>query len=273
MHLRFTPRKYMSVIRDPILNCSPWRKLSFFICIRADSIDEGCIPLLRSRSNPNPYTNPLAPFLSDMEAARDFLRNGPFFWSSFTPKRVPRALGHFLSDSRVAEDVDSEFDDRILLCHVPLRGAEAESFKGKGVDLSGIDFSIDDSVLPEWDPNLAFGDDSGSSDLPLPDFDWFFADLPTDLDPPPLGEEWRRLEAVAEGSHMINGGLNILSSDLEEGNKEAMVYHFKAGKEEKDLAHMQKEVLERESRLARDHARAISRAETRGRREVVAVMS
>ncbi|KAF2607731.1 hypothetical protein F2Q68_00044543 [Brassica cretica] len=32
-------------------------------------------------------------------------------------------------------------------------------------------------MLPGWDPNLAFGDGSGTSEVPIPDFDDFFAGL------------------------------------------------------------------------------------------------
>ncbi|CAH8358174.1 unnamed protein product, partial [Eruca vesicaria subsp. sativa] len=80
------------------------------------------------------------------------------------------SLACFLFDFQVAEDVDLDSDDPTP-CHVPLRGTRAESFKGKGIDLGGKEFSVDDSVLPGWDPNLAFGDGSGLSDLPLLHFD------------------------------------------------------------------------------------------------------
>ena len=60
-------------------------------------------------------------------------------------------------------------------------------------------------MLPGWDPDLAFGDGSGTSEVPIPDFDDFLAGLPSSFDAPPTTNESGRPKVVAEGSRIING--------------------------------------------------------------------
>ncbi|KAG5375340.1 hypothetical protein IGI04_039936 [Brassica rapa subsp. trilocularis] len=270
---RLVPRKFMSVVKKFISNFNSWKKFFFFVRIDAASVKESCIPLFRRLPNDRPFINPLAPFPEDIISVRDLLRNGPFFWTSFTPKRVRKALRFVQPGPALDADTgsDSEPDDQNPV-EAPTAAPESSSWKGKDVDLGDIEFSMDDSMLPGWDPNLTYGDGSGSSEAPIPDFDDFFAGLPSGFDAPPPTKESARPRVVAEGSRIINGVLNLLGSAIEAGHREAMVYRFKAEKAERDLARMQGEMLEREAQLTRDHARAVRKAERKGKREIVEVM-
>ncbi|KAF2580930.1 hypothetical protein F2Q68_00004572 [Brassica cretica] len=270
---RVVPRKYMTVIKGLISNSSSWTKFFFFVRVNAASFEENCIPFFRSKPNDSPFINPLFPFPEDVIEMRDLLRNGPFFWTFFTPRSVRKALRLVHPDLGVGVEADSDSkSDDPAPCDVPVEETNVRSSKGKGIDLGDIEFSVDDSILPGWDPNLSYGDGSGSSKVPIPDFDEFFAGLPSSFDPPSSMDELGRSKVVAEGSRIIKGGMNMLGSALEASHREAMVYRFKAEKAEKDLARMQNEILERDSKLANDHDKAVRRAERRGRRENVEVM-
>ncbi|KAL0826011.1 hypothetical protein Bca101_049688 [Brassica carinata] len=246
---RLVPRNFMSVVKGFTSNFNSWRKFFFFVRVDAASVEESCIPLFRRLPNDRPFINPLAPFPEEIIAMRDLLRN------ETRSESEPEDQGPNAGPNAAPTIVTGP-----------------NSSKGKDIDLGDLEFSVDDCMLPGWDPNLAFGDESCSSEVPILNFDDFFAGLPSGFDAPQATSELGRPKVVAEGSRISNGVLNLLGSATEASHREAMIYRFKVEKAEKDLARMRDEMLARDAQLARDHARAVRRAERKGKREIVEVM-
>ncbi|KAF3522270.1 hypothetical protein F2Q69_00046394 [Brassica cretica] len=237
---RLVPRNFMSVVKEFTSNFNLWKKFFFFVRTDAASVERSCIPLFWRLPNDRPFINPFALFPEDIITVRE--------------------TG---SDS----EPDDEGPDA-----APTVATGLNSSKGKDIDLGDIEFSVDDSMLPGWDSDLAFADGSGTSEVPILDFGDFFAVHPWGFDVPPATNESGRPKVIAKRSRIINRGLNLLGSAIEESHIEAMIYRFKAEKPEKDLARMRDEMLARDAQLARDHARAVRKAERKGKREIVEMM-
>ncbi|KAL0705692.1 hypothetical protein Bca4012_072117 [Brassica carinata] len=235
------PEGFFTCYEAFVVRCRLWFPIPEII-VHAASVEESCIPLFRRLPNDRPSINPLAPFPEDIIAMRDLLRNGPFFWTSFTPKRVRKALRFVHPGPALGGETrsDSEPEDQGPNAGpnaAPTIATGPNSSKGKDIDLGDLEFEV-----------------------PIPDFDDFFAGLPSGFDAPQATSESGRPRIVAEGSRIINGGLNLLGSAIEASHREAMVYRFQAEKAEKDLARMRDEMLARDAQLARDHARAVRKA-------------
>ena len=135
-----------------------------------------------------------------MFAKRDLLRNGPFFWDSFTLDRIRNAVALYqsrgISRPLRASDMDKPHPDA-----VPDQRERVRPRKDKGIALEDRNFVSEDLPLPGW--NLCFtpGDGSGTSEAPLPDD--FFANLHPGFTTPASLDEASRREVFAEGSRLI----------------------------------------------------------------------
>uniref|UniRef100_A0A0D3D7Z7 DUF1204 domain-containing protein n=1 Tax=Brassica oleracea var. oleracea TaxID=109376 RepID=A0A0D3D7Z7_BRAOL len=183
----------------------------------------------------------------DLFAKRDLLRNG-----------ISRPLR--------ASDMDEPH-----LNAVPDQRERVRPRKDKGIAPEDRNFVSEDLPLPGWNPGFTPGDGSGTSEAPLSND--FFANLPPIFTTPASLDEASRREVVAEGSRLINEGMQVFNSTLDRSFREARLSHFKAEEIERKFIRFQNEVAERERRQAESHSQALIRAEMKGRRAIAAELA
>ncbi|KAF2559069.1 hypothetical protein F2Q68_00016467 [Brassica cretica] len=173
-----------------------------FLCSNRWRIRQGELsPLVPCRMELSSCVLPTIPM--DLFDKRDLLRNGPFFWDSFTLDRILNAVALYRSQgiSRPlrASDMDEPHPNA-----VPDQRERVRPRKDKGIALEERNFVSEDLPLPGWNPGFTPGDGSGTSEAPLPDD--FFANLPRGFTTPASLDEASRREVVAEvGSTTVSG--------------------------------------------------------------------
>ncbi|KAF2601315.1 hypothetical protein F2Q70_00027046 [Brassica cretica] len=180
-----------------------WYERFFYVRIDGASVEENCLPFFRGKWNFDHANSILSATPRDLFAKRDLLRNGPFFWDSFTLDRIRNAVALYrsrgISRPLCASDMDEPHPDA-----VPDQRERVRPRRDKGIALEDRNFVSEDLPLPGWNPNPGFtpGDGSGTSEAPLPND--FFANLPPGFTTPASLDEASRREVVAEGSRLIN---------------------------------------------------------------------
>ncbi|KAF3501287.1 hypothetical protein F2Q69_00042600 [Brassica cretica] len=267
---RMAPKRHMSIIQGHTSNAKGWFERFFYVRIDGASVEENCLPLFRGKWNFHRSNSILPAIPRDLFAKLDLLRNGPFFWDSFTLDRIRNAVALYRSRGIFrplhASDMDEPHPGAF-----PYHRESVRTRKDKKIALEDRNFVSEDLLLPGWNPGFTPGDGSGTSEAPLPND--FFTNLPPSFTTPASLDEASRREAVAEGSRLINEGMRVVNSTLDESFREARLSHFKAEEIERKFIRFQNEVAERERRQAESHSRALIRAMRKGRRAIAAELA
>ncbi|KAF2593526.1 hypothetical protein F2Q70_00044035 [Brassica cretica] len=149
---RMAPKRHMSIIQGYTSNAKGWFEGFFYVRIDGASVEENYLPLFRGKWNFHRANNVLPAIHRDLFAKSDLLRNGPFFWDSFTLDKIRNAVAIYRS--------------------------------------RGISRPLRASNMDEPHPD-AVPDQSGTSEVPLPD-DFFANLPPGFTTPASLDEASRR---------------------------------------------------------------------------------
>ncbi|KAF2537949.1 hypothetical protein F2Q68_00020852 [Brassica cretica] len=198
---RMAPKRHMSIIQGHTSNAKGWFERFFYVRIDGASVEENCLPLFRGKWNFHRSNSILPATPRDLFAKLDLLRNGPFFWDSFTLDRIRNAVALYRSRGIFrplhASDMDEPHPGA-----VPYHRERVRIRKDKKIALEDRNFVSEDLLLHGWNPGFTPGDGSGTSEAPLPND--FFPNLPPGFTTPASLDEASRRELVAEGSRLIN---------------------------------------------------------------------
>ncbi|KAJ4910273.1 hypothetical protein Rs2_04894 [Raphanus sativus] len=150
---------------------------------------------------------------------RDAMRSGDHWWTSFTRRRVRKAIRWVHLDFEPESEIDfapvEHLPERVLV----ERSSKLPQ-KNKDIEVEDHDFPADDSPLPGWDPSLGFGDGSGSSAAQITDLDDFFFGLPDHPVPLSFAEDTEeRPEVLAEASRVVNWSERIKDLAFQSGEE------------------------------------------------------
>ncbi|XP_048623916.1 uncharacterized protein LOC125592634 [Brassica napus] len=263
---RMAPKKGMAIIQGHTSHPKAWFEHFFFVRIGGESVEERYLHLFRREWNFTRVNIILPPTPADLFAKRDLLRSRPFFWNSFTVKRIRSAVELHRSRA-VSQPLDVPYGVEPVIDVMPAQRQRIRSRKGKGVASENV---MGNLPLPEWNPGFSPGEGSGTSEVPLPSD--FFADLPPGFTTHKSLDEESGRKVVAEGSSLIKEGMRVFNAALDGSFRESRISHFKAEEAERELFRFRKEVEEQSRRQAELHSRALVRVERRGKRAIVAEM-
>ncbi|KAJ4867454.1 hypothetical protein Rs2_51000 [Raphanus sativus] len=96
----------MLVVRGTVSNFNHWKQFFFYVRLDAASVEEEFIPMFRTVPNPLPHISVTHPWPRDIIEVRDTLRSGDHWWTSFTRRRVQKAIRLVHCDFEAEGDVD-----------------------------------------------------------------------------------------------------------------------------------------------------------------------
>ncbi|KAF3508912.1 hypothetical protein F2Q69_00006721 [Brassica cretica] len=237
---RMAPKRHMSIIQGHTSNAKGWFERFFYVRIDGASLEENCLPLFRGKWNFNRANSILPVTPRDLFAKRDLLRNGPFFWDSFTLDRIQNAVALYRSRGIFrplrASDMNEPHPDA-----VPDQRERVRRRKDKVIALE--DKTLSQKIFRYPDRTRVMGVEPAR--LPFRT-----TSLPTFLLVLLLQCHWM----TRRGEKWSRKGMRVFNSTLDGSFREARLSHFKAEEIERKFIRFQNEVAERERRQAESHS-------------------